>query len=77
MKKIILLMMVVLGTGVFASSNNGLDRDMRNINIQNQQQGMENLSRGSNTTLEQRTEEEKEDWIFENMTRKKNKNSGR
>lgn len=77
MKKIILLMMVVLGTGVFASSNNGLDRDMRNINIQNQQQGMENLSRGSNTTLEQRTEEEKEEWIFENMTRKKNKNSGR
>lgn len=72
MKKMIILMMVVLGMNTFASSDNGMDRDMRNIHIENQQQGMEMMSRESNITLEERTDEEKDQWIFENMMRKSN-----
>lgn len=77
MKKMVMLMVVILGINAFAADrDNGMDRDMRKLHMENQQNNREMISRESNTTLEQRTPEERDEWIHENMTRK-SKGSGK
>lgn len=72
MKKVILLMMVVLGMNAFAMrSNDGIDRDMRMMQMERMYEEREMTSRESDITFEERSEEEKVQWRFENMNRRR------
>lgn len=71
MKKMMILMMVVLGINTFAARNNGMDRDMRNEARevrQQESQGM--IAREPLFTLDDKGEKEMQEWIHGNMTRK-------
>jgi len=73
MKKMIILMMVVLGMNTFAARDNGMDRDMRSEAREvRQQENQVIIAREPSFTLNDKDKKEMQEWIHGNMTRKSN-----